>query len=359
MLNNVIDILGKLVFFDTSNPLKGNKEILKFIIKYLEKFPLQIDLIESNYSDNKTLYAYTQYNNKPEILFSGHLDVVSIENQDWKFNPFKINIIDNKIYGRGTCDMKGFIACVLSLIPEFVKNKLPFALALTYDEETRCKSVVELLESFNNYKKPKMALLGEPTNMEILTMHKGVYELKISIKGQSAHASNPLNGINSIKIASKIINYIEELEEELKTKDINRTFIPSYTTVNVGIIKGGTAGNIVPESCFFKVDIRPVLQTHIEWILNKLSIFNNRLQEETKASIYIENTCNLPSFNNNNIKNGKVFMATTEAGFYGNSGMNVIICGCGSLNQAHKPDEFVSIEQLNKCCNFLKNLNWR
>jgi len=356
-MQNVIKLLGDLVSFDTSDPTKGNKQIVDFVINYLKQFPINIDLIKSSYSESNTLFAYPKYSDKIEILFSGHLDVVSVKNQNWKTDPFKIRVQDNKVYGRGTSDMKGFISCILNTIPKFIQDKIPFALAFTYDEETYCKSIQELMDNFS-YFTPKLVLLGEPTQMNIDTMHKGVCDVQIDIQGLAAHSSNPDKGINSILIASEIIQYLKILEEKLK-KENDAVFIPSNTTINIGSINGGTSANSVPEFCSFKWDIRPISEKHIDFILNTVENFITKLEEQTNAKINMQKTCNMPFFNNININVGGLHSGTTEAGFYQKNGMSAIICGPGNSEQAHKADEYILIEQLEKCCKFLECFEWR
>jgi acetylornithine deacetylase len=297
--------------------------------------------------------------NEPSLILSGHLDVVSTEGQTWNSDPYKLIQKDNKVFGRGTCDMKGFTACVLSILNKISINELkrPIFLVLTYDEETYCKSVIEVIDFLKTKLIfPTQCIVGEPTEMFVCDRHKCCNDFKIVANGKAAHASNPASGINAIYPVMKLCEKLQEYFDKRKI------------VFNIGTINGGLGVSIVPEYCEAMVEYRAIenLDDEIFRIADEFKLDYPQVKLEVRVEALLPH---LASRKDNLLRNMcvraldggdelvKEFPAGTEAGFYNAVGIETVVCGPGSLSQAHKPDEFVSVSQLEKCEDFLIRLN--
>tara|TARA_B100000035_G_scaffold313897_1_gene328681 strand:+ start:1 stop:978 length:978 start_codon:yes stop_codon:yes gene_type:complete len=311
------------------------------------------------------------------IIFSGHTDVVPVEGQNWVSEPFKLLKKNDKYYGRGTCDMKGFIAVCLSLVPEIKKKKLkkPIHFIFSYDEEIGCVGIRKLIPFLKKLKpKPDFCLVGEPTEMKIINEHKGKKNFLVSFQGHEAHSSLTEDGVNSIDYCSKFINYLSEIQSELIDKYKNNKYSPAYPTLNVGKINGGLAVNIIPNKCVMEFEIRDTPEMESKLFINKIKKFLKELELDMKkkvknCKIELEVKNNFPPLLTDNSSNfislclqalkknsTSAVSFGTEAGIFNEIGFETIVCGPGSIKQAHKPNEFVEIKQLDKCRNFLLKL---
>ena len=318
------EILKDLISFNTIND-KNNKDIIYYIEKYLKN----IGFI----TEYKSHCLVMKNKENCNIGFLGHTDTVSYSN-DWSFNPLELNELDGKLYGLGTSDMKGSIAAVLSAISkiDFSKKEKGIKLFFTYDEEIGFSGINELINKKTNF--PDYMIIGEPTNNETINASKGLLELKITFKGISAHSSKPEEGINAIEKFIKFIDNLQNYYNDLKTETIDS----KYTTMNIGVINGGRAINIVPDNCEVLIDFRTVHKNHNENIIKKV----NELINDSEATYEIINNIN-PFANEYEEINMSDFI--TEASFI-ESG-NKYILGVGPMN-AHKKDEFITINSLNK-----------
>lgn len=318
------EILKDLIRFNTIND-KENKDIIDYIEKYL-----------------KNIGFTTEYKSKCLIMknkeicnvgFLGHTDTVSYSN-DWAFNPLELNELDGKLYGLGTCDMKGSIAAILSAISKinFSNKERGIKLFFTYDEEIGFSGINELIN--NQTKFPNYMIIGEPTSNEIINGSKGLLEIKITFNGISAHSSKPEEGINAIEKCIEFIKDLKSYYNDLK----NETIDNKYATMNIGIINGGRASNIVPDSCEVLIDFRTVYKTQNENIVEKVK----KLIMDEKATYEIINNIN-PFSNDSEEINMSDFI--TEASFIESE--KKYILGVGPMN-AHKKDEFITIDSLNK-----------
>lgn len=316
-------ILKKLISYNTIND-KENKAIINFIEQYLKKFGFKTE-----YKSNCLVMSNS---NACNIGFLGHTDTVSYSN-DWTLNPFDLNEQNGKLYGLGTCDMKGSIAAILSAVSkmDFSKNKKGIKLFFTYDEEIGFSGIKELVN--RNIEFPKYMIIGEPTNNEIINASKGLLELKITFKGISSHSSKPEEGINAIENCVDFINKLKDYYSELKEENIDS----KYATMNIGIINGGRSMNIVPDNCEVQIDFRTISKKQNEEIIKKV----NELIDN-KATCEVINNINPYSINNEKINMSDYI---TEASFIESE--NKYILGVGPIN-AHKKDEFITIESLNK-----------
>ncbi|HCK20016.1 acetylornithine deacetylase [Thalassospira tepidiphila] len=314
------------------------------------------------------------------VILSGHSDVVPTEGQNWASDPYEIDIRDEKLYGRGACDMKGFLACLLTKAEAF-KNadlRVPIHLAFTYDEEVGCLGVPSLVEAINNLPhKPAMCIVGEPTEMKVITQHKGKFSARAHFTGRSGHSSLPAEGVNAVEFASEFVVFLRKLGRKCREEGPHDDeFEPNHTTFHTGVIKGGTQLNIIPQNCFVDFEFRNLPNDDREAL--KAEIYDyveNTLQPEMReiypdVGIEIEVISDMPGLATGDDEEvtklvmaltganttGKVSFGT-EAGVFSALGdIPTVVCGPGSIEQAHKPDEFIELDQLGRCEVFLDKL---
>lgn len=320
---NSKEILRDLVKFNTIND-KDNEEIINYIEDYLQKIGFK--------TDYKSKCLVMSNKSECDIGFLGHTDTVSYSN-DWTLNPFELSEKDGKLYGLGTCDMKGSIAVILSSVSkiDWNKTKKGIKLFFTYDEEIGFSGINELTD--NNKLFPNTMIIGEPTNNEVINSSKGLLEFKITFKGVSSHSSTPDEGINAIENCIDFIDQLKAYYNELKEETIDS----KYATMNIGVINGGRSVNIVPDNCEVQIDFRTISINQNEKIIKKVNeLINN------KGAYEIINNIN-PYLNSNEKINMSDYI--TEASFIKSE--NKYILGVGPIN-AHKKDEYITIESLNK-----------
>ena len=369
------DILKKLIEFPTISE-SSNKNIMSFIDNYLGRFNVKGKLIQGE-KNRFNYHCMIGPNKDGGIIFSGHTDVVPVEGQNWLSEPFKLLKKKDKFYGRGTCDMKGFIAVCLSLVPEIKKKKLkkPIHFIFSYDEEIGCVGIRKLIPFLKKLKpKPDFCLVGEPTEMKVINQHKGKKNFLVSFQGHEAHSSLTEDGVNSIDYCSKFINYLSEIQSELINKYKNNKYSPAYPTLNVGKINGGLAVNIIPNKCVMEFEIRDTPEMESKLFINKIKRFLKELEVDMKkkvknCKIELEVKNNFPPLLTDNssdfislclqaLKKNSTSAVSfgTEAGIFNEIGFETIVCGPGSIKQAHKPNEFIEIKQLDKCRDFILKL---
>ena len=320
---NSKEILKKLISYNTIKD-KENKDIINYIEKYLKEFGFTTD-----YKSRCLVMSNRKYCN---IGFLGHTDTVSCSD-DWMFNPFELSELDGKLYGLGSCDMKGSIAAILSSVSkiDFSKFNTGIKLIFTYDEEIGFSGIKELINKKIEF--PNNIIVGEPTNNEVINASKGLLELKITFRGISSHASKPEEGINAIENCVDFINKLKDYYNELIKETINS----KYATMNIGVINGGRSMNIVPDNCEIQIDFRTISKNQNEKIIKKVNeLINN------KATCEVINNIN-PFISNYEKMNMSDYI--TEASFIESE--NRYILGVGP-NNAHKKDEFITIDSLNK-----------
>ena len=314
------------------------------------------------------------------VILSGHSDVVPTEGQNWASDPYEIDIRDEKLYGRGACDMKGFLACLLTKAEAF-KNadlRVPIHLAFTYDEEVGCLGVPSLVEAINNLPhKPAMCIVGEPTEMKVITQHKGKFSARAHFTGRSGHSSLPAEGVNAVEFASEFVVFLRKLGRKCREEGPHDDELePNHTTFHTGVIKGCTQLNIIPQNCFVDFEFRNLPNDDREAL--KAEIYDyveNTLQPEMReiypdVGIEIEVISDMPGLATGDDEEvtklvmaltganttGKVSFGT-EAGVFSALGdIPTVVCGPGSIEQAHKPDEFIELDQLGRCEVFLDKL---
>lgn len=319
---------------------------------------------------------------KGGIVLSGHTDVVPVDGQDWLSDPFKAEIRGDKLYGRGACDMKGFIACALNLLPQAValsqqgQLRKPLHLALSFDEEVGCLGAPLMLEELSQRGiNPDYCIVGEPSSMKMVVAHKGISVFRCSVHGRSAHSSLTHQGVNAISYAAKLIGFIDELASQLAQSDqVDPMFDVPYSTLSIGTIEGGTATNIVPNLCEFTFDYRnlPIMGTQdiLPVIEQRITELNQQMQQvDSQTGIKIEQLESVPAMTDTESEALQQLIAglvqssvrhkvayATEGGQFTNAGIATVICGPGSIEQAHKADEYVELAQLAECDDFLQKL---
>ena len=376
---NSIEILKKLVSFDTTS-FKSNLDLIKFIENYLNDLNIKSELIYDETKNKANLFTTIGPNLQGGIVLSGHTDVVPITKQNWTSDPFILTERDNKLFGRGSSDMKGFIAIVLSRVSAMVEKKLkkPIHLAFSYDEEIGCVGVHSLLDLIKKKSiNPEFCIVGEPTSMEMVIGHKGKHAYDVKVDGLSCHSGQAPYGVNAINYASKLINYIEEINKEKSIKGPfdNEYEIP-YSTLHTGLIKGGTILNIVPNLCQFEFEIRHLAEDDPLEIIQRIKQYTEELlikemhNISSITNIEINEKINYPGLNISesispvkqvkellgNSSHKKVIFGTEGGLFKRELNLPTIICGPGSIDQAHKPDEFISIKQIEKGGTFIDKL---
>ena len=371
---NLEKILSKLISYPTISE-KSNRELADFIIDFLKVYEIKAEKIEGD-KGRFNIFSMIGPKNEGGIVLSGHTDVVPVEGQKWSYNPFIMTKIGDKFYGRGSSDMKGFIAVVLSLMKKLKisKMKKPLYLIFSYDEEIGCLGIQKLIPFLKKIKpKPKFCIVGEPTEMKLVNQHKGKKNYFVRFKGFEAHSSLIKDGVNAINYCSKFINFLEKKQKFIqKQKDTN--YNPGFTTINVGKVLGGIAVNIIPNNCELEFEIRDIPRFKTDKLLIQikeyLSILEEQMKKENNACyIELEEQNNFPPLKTNEnseiislcskqLRSNSINSVSfgTEAGILSQLGFQTIVCGPGSITQAHKPDEYIEINQLQKCEDFIEKI---
>ena len=275
--NQSIKLLKDLISFDTTS-YKSNLDLITYITKYLDSYKIKSNLIHDSTGKKANLYATIGSNKDDGIMLSGHTDVVPADNRNWTSDPFSLTEKNNKLYGRGTADMKSFIALVLSRVPKIVNTKLSKSihLAFSYDEEVGCIGVHRLIDMLKkNTFKPTLCIVGEPTNMEVVIGHKGKCGHEVKINGLACHSGQAPLGVNAINYAAKLISYISNIaDDKSKTGPFDYEYEIPYTTLHTGVISGGTAINIVPDSCTFEFEIRHIAEENPKELVQEIKAYS-------------------------------------------------------------------------------------
>ncbi len=370
-------LLARLVSFDTTSH-KSNMAIVQFVESCLAGHGITSQLVPTEDGEKAGLFATIGPEGVPGVGLSGHTDVVPIEGQTWKSDPFTVTERNGRLYGRGTADMKGFLACVLAAVPDIKRRKLkvPIHIVFSYDEETGCLGVRPMIDEMGDRLiRPRMVIVGEPTSMRVVDAHKGPVRWQIEVKGRAAHSSMAHLGVNAITYASRLIAELDAIEQELKARPPNPRFEPPYPTVQVTMIDGGTATNIVPISTTFDCEVRTLPGFDPNEIEQRL-----RAVAETKclpemqaiapeAAVTIEQTNAVPPFGadpNSEVvamalkltDQNETFAVSyaTEAGLFQNAGAPSVVIGPGDIAQAHTANEWIAKDELGKCMSFLTRL---
>ena len=380
LYENSVKILADLIAFKTISG-EDNNSLINYCDEILKKLGATSFKTFDNEKKRVNLFATLKSkksNGKKPIILSGHTDVVPVS-KSWSTDPFKATIKGNKLYGRGACDMKGFIACALAYAPIYSKANLDrdIHFSFTFDEETGCQGVPLLIKELNKRGiNDGICIVGEPTNMKIIDAHKGCYEYTTYFEGLAGHSSAPDKGVNAVEFASKYINKLLEIREILKTRTPkDSVFNPPYTTLQIGGISGGIARNVIADKCHVDWELRPVVKEDGEFVNSEMDKFvKEKLLPEMikiypKSLIKKEIIGEIIGFNRSEKSEACELISTltgnnsrevvsfgTEAGLFQEIGISTVVCGPGSIEQAHKVDEYIILDELKKCLKLLEGI---
>ena len=371
-------LLAKLVASPTVSD-RSNLELIGWVADYLRALGVEPLIAPNRTGDKAALFATFGPPVDGGVLLSAHTDVVPVEGQPWTSDPFALREADGRLYGRGACDMKGFVACALASVPTFLAAELkqPIHLLLSYDEETTCLGSLDFIRRFGlDLPRPRAVIVGEPTSMQVADAHKGVATFRTLVKGFEAHSAHPALGANAISAACEIVTEIDRLARELEgAPGADPRFDPPWSTYHVGTIAGGSARNILARECAFGWEFRGLPEMNAAEALARVQRFIDetalpRLRRhrpepgiETVMDVDVPGLAREPGSSAATLAlrlaraNSTIAVSyATEAGHFRRAGVSTIVCGPGSIEQAHKPDEYLEIEQLRRCLAFLFEL---
>jgi acetylornithine deacetylase len=378
LIDDTKAILAELIAYPTVSA-DSNLALIAYAAEKLTECGAAITILRDETGQKANLFGTLGPEGNGGIVLSGHTDVVPVNAEEWTSDPFRMRESDGLIFGRGSCDMKGFIAAALAIAPRFAARELkrPLHFAFTYDEEVGCLGARQLAEELERLKiRPSAAIIGEPTEMRIIEGHKGCYEYTTSFAGFEGHASTPDLGVNAVEYAVRYIARLMELGEELKARAPEGSpFAPPWTTVQVGRIDGGSARNVIAGHCHVEWEMRPVRNADAGYVKSSLGAYCEEVLLPAMRKIapdagirteVIGEVAGLEPVPENEARrivaeltganSADVVSFGTEAGLFQALGMSVVVCGPGSIEQAHKPDEFVSEAQLHACLEMLLGL---
>jgi acetylornithine deacetylase len=375
---SAIALLERLAAFDTESD-KSNLPLIDFVEEYLRRQDIPVLRAPNATGDKAALLATIGPMVEGGIVLSGHTDVVPVEGQKWTSDPFSLRSADGRLYARGSCDMKGFDAIALAMIPRFKKAGLrrPIQILLSYDEETSCEGSLDFIRRFGkDVPRPGAVIVGEPTMMEVADAHKSIATFRTIVTGHEAHSSKPALGANAVACACDIVAEIYRQALAYEAPDrLNPRFDPPYSTLHVGTIHGGTARNILARECMFHWEFRGLpgassmaplrlIQSYIdETALPRLTRFVAGPKVETIVEVDVPGLEAEPGsqaetlalkLTRSNRTNAVSY--ATEAGQFQRAGLPTVVCGPGSIDQAHKPDEFLEVSQIEACISFMERL---
>ncbi|MBK4771624.1 MAG: acetylornithine deacetylase [Pantoea sp. Morm] len=372
------NLLEHLVAFDTTSR-ESNLALIDFCWRYLSGLGVTCELMHNAERSKANLYARLGPAGSGGVMLSGHSDVVPVDGQTWTVPPFALTERDGKLYGRGTADMKGFLACMLAAVPHFLAQPLrqPLHLAISYDEEVGCLGVRSLVDSLaQRSDRPAICLIGEPTELRPVLGHKGKLAMRCEVQGAACHSAYAPQGVNAIEYAAKLIQRLTVIGERLAAPERqDARFDPPFTTVQTGVIHGGRALNIVPDACSFDFEVRTLPQEDAQQVANELVTYAQQTLEpqmravQPASAIRFSPLSAYPGLDTAAHSAAAQLIARlsgsdsfgtvafgTEGGLFAAAGIPCVVCGPGSMEQGHKPDEFITLAQLDACDSLLRRL---
>jgi acetylornithine deacetylase len=376
-LDRAIALLDRLVSFDTESS-RSNLPLIDFVEDYLLGLSARFTRIPNAAGDKAALFVTFGPDIDGGVVLSGHTDVVPVTGQKWTTPPFVLRRDGERLYGRGTCDMKGFDALCLAMAPEFLAAKLkkPIHIMLSYDEETTCAGCLDTIARFGqDLPRPALAIIGEPTMMQVADAHKSIATYRTCVTGHEAHSSKPWLGVSAVHIACELVAALEKIGVELQSdRDPQGRFEPAFSTVHVGMINGGTARNIMARQCEFFWEFRGLPHTPQDAALNRFEAVSAALAAErfgqfpnARIETFVEieapgladgadSSASTLALALSRANHTIAVPYATEAGQFQFGGLPAVICGPGSIDQAHQPDEYIDIGQMAEGVAFLRRL---
>lgn len=361
------EMLARLVSFPSVST-SSNLDIIHFCRDWLQGHGVESHLVFSPAGDKANLYATLGPMIEGGVVLSGHTDVVPVDGQAWTTDPWTLTERDNRLYGRGTTDMKGFDALVLALVPEMLRADLrrPIHIALSYDEELACQGAPSMVRAMaQGLPTPAAVIVGEPTRHAVVTGHKASVQLRTHVTGRAVHSSRIDTGVSAVMNAARLIVWHEDMmERNRKRADPEDPFEPPYTTLHCGVIEGGSAANIVSSAAWFSTDIRAIptedpkdyVERYKAFILNEIEPRMKAVAPE--AGVTVEFVSDVPGLRpeENGAAEALVRRLTgdngthvvaygTEAGLFQKAGWSTVVCGPGDIAQAHQPDEYIEVSE--------------
>jgi len=372
------EMLARLVAFDTTSR-NSNLKLIAFVGNYLDACGVPYSVITDEAGEKANIHAIIGPRGAGGLALSGHVDTVPVDGQAWTSDPFTLRRDDGRLYARGACDMKGFVASCLAAVPDFQARPLqrPLHLFITYDEETTFDGVERLLHDVEGSGlKPALCVVGEPSGMKPILAHKGRLSLNVHVRGRPGHSSEPAKGVNAVHAAAEAIAWVAaDLRRLAKEGPFNPAFDPPYTTGQVGTVEGGSILNIIPEKTEFSLEWRDIpgddATRHLErlkaYVAENIEPAMQAAHKDTGFRYEIINLMPRMELPGDHELATVVKLLTgsnaagtvsygTEGGYYQNAGIPTLVCGPGYIGQAHQPDEFVAESQLDACDEFVRRL---
>ncbi len=372
-----IEMIGKLVSFDTTSR-SSNLALIDFVRDYLDGWGVASELVFNGDRSKANLYATVGDSDEGGVLLSGHTDVVPVDGQDWQSDPFTLTERGDKLYARGAADMKSFIGVALAKVPDVLARplKTPLHFALSYDEEVGCIGVRGLIAELSKRPvRPRLCIVGEPTLMQPVIGHKGKKSIRCHVHGLETHSALAHAGVNAVEAAAEIIAYLKGMARRKRDEGpFDHSYSPPYTTVHTGVVAGGTVLNIVPKECRFDFEFRALPEDDAEALLDEVKRYAATVQAEmhavsSKTGVQFDELNTMPALavspdeevvhlaqaltGSNAL--GKVAYGT-EGGLFQQIGIPTVVCGPGSIEQAHRADEFIALDQIRQCEGFIDRL---
>lgn len=376
--DSLVKHLSKLISYDTTS-CNTNMKLIGYVHDVLMQSGIEPIILPNESHTKASVIARIGPNKPGGVILSGHTDVVPVDGQLWDTDPFLLSEKEDRFYGRGTSDMKSFLASILAMIPEWKDTplKAPIYLAFSYDEEVGCLAAPSLVQHIVSLGyKPEFAIIGEPTLMTVMHQHKGVHVFSTEVTGVEAHSSQVDKGVNAIALAAEIVLGLQHIATSIKVDVVRQSidYDPPYTTIHVGQIEGGTAHNIIPRHCRFVWEIRSISEADQTWIMEQFTRLTSAITSKHRQffpEVGISTTLDhavpgLVASEGNNIaklvaklaRTNEIHAAAfaTEAGIFQQHGIPSIILGPGSIQQAHKPNEWIAKSQIEDCLVFLSRV---
>lgn len=373
-----LELIRTLIAFPTVSR-DSNLELIDYVREQLRPLDAGVRLTFDRDRRKANLFATLGPRSESGVVLSGHTDVVPVDGQEWSSDPFVLTERDGRLYGRGTSDMKSFIACALAVVPEFVQRDLrtPVHLAFSYDEEVGCLGVRGLLDDLAQTGiRPLSCIVGEPTEMRPVIAHKGKQSYRCTVRGLASHSAYAPYGVNAVEAAAEAVAFLKQLARRHRDRGpYDRGFDVAYTTVHTGVIRGGTALNIVPHDCVFDFEFRNLPGDDPEALRREFEAHLRTVIEpemhavDPRSGFTLEKLSEMPALTTGpeagitalaQELSGRSDIAKvsfgTEAAHFQVAGVPTVVCGPGSIREAHKPDEFVTLAQVAQCEAFLRRL---